>query len=113
MQVIERADGATLEAVVEGTTLEGTTVYTDEWNGSNGLADAGRRHVSVSHAGPKGEWARDDDGDGVREVHCNTLEGLWTGMRNFLRLFRGVSKKYRHSAPISTWSATRGNPFCS
>jgi transposase len=40
------------------------------------------------------EWARDDDGDGVREVHCKTLEGLWTGLRNFLRPFRDVSKKY-------------------
>lgn len=40
------------------------------------------------------EWARDDDGDGVREVHCNTKEGIWTGLRNFLRPFRGVSKVY-------------------
>ena len=39
-------------------------------------------------------WALDLDGDGVREVHCNTLEGLWTGLRNFLRPFRGVSKWY-------------------
>jgi transposase-like protein len=38
------------------------------------------------------EWARDDDGDGIREVHINTMEGLWTGARNFLRPFRGVSK---------------------
>lgn len=37
---------------------------------------------------------RDDDGDGVREVHCNTLEGSWTGFRNFIRTFRGVSKWY-------------------
>jgi len=27
-------------------------------------------------------------------VHCNTLEGIWTGLRNFLRPFRGVHKKY-------------------
>jgi hypothetical protein len=27
-------------------------------------------------------------------VHDNTLEGLWTGLRNFLRPLRGVSKKY-------------------
>ena len=40
------------------------------------------------------EWARDDDGDGIREVHCNTMEGIWTGLRNFLRPFRGVHKKY-------------------
>ena len=30
----------------------------------------------------------------IREVHVNTLEGLWTGLRNFLRPFRGVSKVY-------------------
>lgn len=40
------------------------------------------------------EYARDDDGDGVREVHCNTMEGIWTGLRNFLRPFRGVHKGY-------------------
>ena len=34
------------------------------------------------------------DGDGVREVHVNTMEGTWTGLRNFLRPFRGVSKWY-------------------
>ena len=31
--------------------------------------------------------------DGVREVHVNTIEGLWTTARNFLRPFRGVHKK--------------------
>ncbi|MEJ5301702.1 MAG: hypothetical protein WHS38_12010, partial [Thermodesulforhabdaceae bacterium] len=42
----------------------------------------------------KREWARDDNGDGKREVHVNTCEGLWTTVRNFLRPFRGVHKKY-------------------
>jgi hypothetical protein len=32
----------------------------------------------------------------VREVHCNTQEGIWTGLRNFLRPFRGVNKEYLH-----------------
>lgn len=35
-----------------------------------------------------------DDGDGVREVHCNTCEGGGTGLRNYLREFRGVHKRY-------------------
>jgi transposase len=50
----------------------------------------------VCHAA--GEGARDDDGDGVREVHVNTMEGLWTGLRNFLRMLRGVNKSdiYKH-----------------
>ncbi|MBV8264919.1 MAG: hypothetical protein JO252_01085 [Planctomycetaceae bacterium] len=41
-----------------------------------------------------GEWARDEDGDGINEVHDNTLEGIWTGLRNYLRKFRGVNKVY-------------------
>src|SRR5215207_10189435 len=51
-----------------------------------------RTRRSVCHG--QGEWARDDDGDGVREVHTNTIEGLWTTARNFLRPFRGVHKKH-------------------
>jgi transposase len=27
-------------------------------------------------------------------VHTNTLEGLWSGLRTFLRPFRGVHKHY-------------------
>jgi hypothetical protein len=26
-------------------------------------------------------------------VHCNTMQGIWTGFRNFVRLFRGVNKE--------------------
>ena len=94
LEVVDRADGATLEEVVECATPEGTTVYTDEWKGYNGVPGLRRRHVTVSHAGPRREWARDDDGDGVREVHVNTMEGHWSGLRTFLRPFRGVSKVY-------------------
>ena len=73
-------------------TKPGATAYTDEWSGYKPLKAAGRGHATVNHSAK--EWARDDDGDGVREVHCNTLEGLWTGLRNFLRPFRGVNKEY-------------------
>jgi len=54
----------------------------------------GRSRATVCHA--EKEWARDDDGDGIREVHVNTLEGLWTGLRNFLRAFRIVNKMYMY-----------------
>jgi transposase len=92
LKVVEHADQATLEGFVTATTAEGTRVYTDEWSGYHHLPELGRPHATVCHA--SGEWARDDDGDGVREVHINTLEGIWTGVRNFLRIFRGVSKEY-------------------
>jgi transposase len=58
------------------------------------LPGAQRNHVTVCHTPGKRVWARDDDGDGIREVHVNTIEGLWTGLRNFLRPFRGVNKIY-------------------
>ena len=93
-EVLDHADAAELEEVIECTTLEGTVVNTDEWRGYNGLPRMGRVHRTVDHSGPKSGWARDDDGDGVREVHCNTQEGLWTKVRNFLRRFYGVSKWY-------------------
>ena len=54
----------------------------------------GRGHATDCHADR--EWARDDDGDGVREVHDDTPEGLWTGMRDFLRPSRGVNKEDLH-----------------
>jgi transposase-like protein len=82
----------TIEPEVETKTVPTTTVYTDESSAYNRVAQTGRGHATVCHS--QGEYARDDDGDGVREVHCNTMEGIWTGLRNFLRPFRGVHKKY-------------------
>src|SRR3954467_10037684 len=81
-----------VDATVLPATKPGAMVYTDDWNGYNPLGRSGRGHATVNHN--RGEFARDDDGDGVREVHCNTLEGTWTGLRNFLRPFRGVNKVY-------------------
>lgn len=49
-------------------------------------------HRTVGHSDH--EWARDDDGDGRREVHCNTCEGWDTALRTVLRAFRGVHKAY-------------------
>ena len=92
LTVTRRSDRATLEPVVRKASWPMAMIHTDEWGGYNGLTGMGRRHATVCHA--EREWARDDDGDGVREVHDNTMEGLWTGLRNFLRPFRGVSKWY-------------------
>lgn len=75
-------------------TEEGTQTYTDEWRAYSGLKKEGRLHGTVNHS--KREWARDDDGDGIREVHTNSLEGFWTSLRNWLRVNRGVAKKYLH-----------------
>jgi len=92
LEVVKHADRETLQNFVERTTGEGTMLYTDEWQAYNHVPDTGRGLGQVCHTPGQREWARDDDGDGIREVHNNTLEGTWTGLRNFLRPFRGVSK---------------------
>ncbi len=90
LQVVENSDRRTLEDVVQATTVPGAKLNTDEWRAYDRVPELGRGHATVHHG--KKEWARDDDGDGIRGVHCNTMEGTWTGLRNFLRPFRGVSK---------------------
>lgn len=93
-EVVDHANQTTLEKFVTETTTPGAMVYTDEWSGYDRLPELGRKHSTVCHTPGRREWARDDDGDGVREVHNNTMEGIWTGVRNFLRIFRGVNKEY-------------------
>ena len=89
LRVVKRTDSKTLRKHVQTFTRAQAEVNTDEWRSYSALR---RKHVTVTHG--RHEWARDDDGDGVREVHINTMEGLWTGTRNFLRPFRGVHKRY-------------------
>lgn len=68
--------------------------YTDEHKAYNHVSTSFLDHHTVCHSNK--EWARDDDGDGINEVHTNTAEGLWTELRNFLRRFKGVSKHFIH-----------------
>ena len=89
LRVVVDTKASTLEEHVHAFTLPDCHIYTDEYDSYNGID---RTRSTVAH-GLK-EWARDDDGDGIREVHTNTAEGMWTGLRNFLRSFRGVHKKY-------------------
>jgi transposase len=89
LRVVKRTDGKTLKRHMAQFTRPDSIVNTDEWRGYNQIE---RTRLTVNHGAH--EWARDNDGDGVREVHVNTTEGLWTTMRNFLRPFRGVHKQH-------------------
>jgi transposase-like protein len=93
LEVVDSASANELGEFVDRSCLSGATVDTDEWCGYNRVGGHhDRTHVTANHSGPRSSYAIDADGDGVREVHCNTMEGTWTGLRNFLRPFRGVSK---------------------
>jgi len=91
LRVRQQTEGKTVQKQVHGYTQKDTTWDTDEGQGYNRIK---RDPHTVCHGQKEG--VRDDEGDGIREVHTNPIEGLWTSARNFLRPFRGVHKKYLH-----------------
>ena len=82
---------ATIRPVIEATVAKGALAYTDEYAVYARLQDWGYGHQTVCHA--RGEYARDDDGDGFCEVHVNTAEGFWSLLRSWLRPHRGISQE--------------------
>ena len=64
----------TIEPLIKDTILLGTRIYTDEYSIYARLHVWGYNHKSVNHG--RGEFARDEDGDGFCEVHVNTMEGF-------------------------------------
>src|SRR5215213_3917378 len=80
----------TIRPTIEAAVAKGTRVHTDEYASYARLPAWGYRHVTVCHA--RGEYARDEDGDGFCEVHVNTMEGTWSLLRSWLRPHRGISQ---------------------
>jgi transposase-like protein len=98
--VCDHADRRTCAALIaENVPLKSTILYTDAWQRDHGShpAPATVRHGTY-------EWARDDDGDGRREVHGHSCEGAGAALRTYLRAFRGVHKQYLHH-DVATYEA--------
>ncbi|WP_409013452.1 transposase [Deinococcus sp.] len=60
-----------------------SVVNTDESAIYARLSAWGFAHIPANHSDR--EFARDDDGDGITEVHVNTIEGVWILLRSRLR----------------------------
>lgn len=90
--VLRNVQTDTIRPLVQQLVQRGARVYTDSYSIYHFLAREGYRHQVVNHGA--GEYARDLDGDGHCEVHCNTLECTWSWLRPMLRTYRGVSKVY-------------------
>jgi transposase-like protein len=91
LRVLENVQQATIRPIIEMFIKPGTLVNTDEYNIYGRLTEWGYGHKTVCHAA--GEYARDEDGDGFCEVHVNTMEGIWSLLRSWLRPHRGVSQE--------------------
>jgi transposase len=82
---------ATMRPVIEAAVTQGALVHTDEYDVYARLEEWGYEHKTVCHG--RGEYARDEDGDGFCEVHVNTAEGFWSLLRSWLRPHRGISQE--------------------
>jgi transposase-like protein len=76
---------------IQRTIARGALAFTDEYDIYARLPQWGDTPHTVCHAA--GEFARDDDGDGFREVHVNTREGFRSPLRSWLRPHRGISQE--------------------
>lgn len=81
----------TIQPLIQRYVQPGTLIYTDEYTIYSRLVGWGYAHKTVNHS--QGEYARDEDGDDFHEVHTNTIEGVWSLLRSWLRPHRGISQE--------------------
>lgn len=85
LHVLDNVQKKTIEPLITDMIQAGSRISTDDYNIYNGLTVLGYQHETVNHG--RGEYARG-------EVHCNTIEGIWSLVRHWLRAHRGVSKRF-------------------
>ena len=76
IRMLDNVQQRTIKPLIQATIAPGTCIYTDEYDIYRRLEPWGYAHASVCHS--RGEYAREDDGDGFHEVHGNTMEGFWS-----------------------------------
>src|SRR3954452_1063834 len=91
LRMLANVQQKTIQPIIEAAVAKGTRIHTDEYDIYARLPAWGYRHKTVCHA--RGEYARDEDGDGFCEIHVNTMEGTWSLLRSWLRPHRGISQE--------------------
>src|SRR4051812_21127394 len=91
IRMLANVQQKTIQPVITATVTPDSLIHTDEYDIYARLPTWGYRHKTVCHS--RGEYARDEDGDGFCEVHVNTMEGVWSLLRSWLRPHRGISQE--------------------
>src|SRR4029450_3415121 len=91
LEVLEKVRTATIKPIITAKVKGGAQFFTDEYTIYH-FTQVDYDHRTVNHGA--GEYARRDP-DGTC-VHCNTMEGLWSGLRNFLDRFKGIRQRFLH-----------------
>jgi transposase-like protein len=91
LEVLENVRTATIKPIIVAKVKSGSQFFTDEYNIYH-FTKADYDHRTGNHGA--GEYARHAP-DGAC-VHCNTMEGMWSSLRNFLDRFKGISQRFLH-----------------
>jgi transposase-like protein len=89
IRMLENVQQATIQPLLTTMVAPGSLVYTDGYDIYARLEPWGYEHQTVCHSA--GEYAQ--DGDGFCEIHVNTIEGVWSLLRSWLRPHRGISQE--------------------
>src|SRR5215213_5837990 len=73
LHLLANVQQATMKPLVLAGVASGSLINTDEYAIYSRLLEWGFGHKAVNHG--RGEYARDEDGDGFCEVHVNTKAG--------------------------------------
>ena len=65
----------TIKPIIEAAVAKDTLVHTDEYSVYARLETWGYQHKTVCHG--RGEYARDEDGDGFCEGACRKVSGVY------------------------------------
>ena len=81
------ASGKTLHGIAKEYILPSSIIYTDEWNGYNGLDKVnGYEHRRINHS---------EKVYVMGDIHTNTIEGFWSLVKRGIGgVYHSVSKKY-------------------
>src|SRR3989442_4788431 len=91
LAVLENVRTATIKPIIAAKVKAGVQFFTDEYNIYH-FTEIDYDHRTVNHGAR--EYARRDPDRTC--VHWNTLEGIWSGLRNFLDHFKGISQRFLH-----------------
>ena len=91
LEVREHVRCATIKPIMAARVKSGAPFCTDAYTIDH-CTKADDDHRTVNHGA--GAYARRDP-DGACE-HCNTMEGVWSGLRNVLDRFKGSSQRFLH-----------------
>ncbi len=88
---------ATIKPIITAAVTPGTLIHTDEYSIYARLSAWGYGHKTVCHG--RGEYAREEDGDGFCEAYVNTMEVGWTAPAASMCQGAGCENRQKGSRP--------------